>query len=64
MGVPWDPEESDDGSEGYDARARGQAEVDMNDFTRRMEELALGNVEDGTNEDDSNFVDRPWRDIE
>ncbi|KAH6909395.1 P-loop containing nucleoside triphosphate hydrolase protein [Coprinopsis sp. MPI-PUGE-AT-0042] len=63
MDIPWDPEDSDDEDQRYDARAGRQAEVDMNDFTRRMEELALGNAEDGANEEDAN-VDRPWRDVE
>lgn len=63
ISIPWDPEESDDDDQQYDAKARRQAEVDMNDFTRRMEELALGNAEDGVNEEDAN-VDRPWRDVE
>ncbi|EAU82902.2 RNA helicase [Coprinopsis cinerea okayama7 len=49
---------------GYSAeRVRREAEMDMNAFTRRMEELALGNAEDGGLEDDAN-VDRPWRDVE
>ncbi|KAH6905316.1 RNA helicase [Coprinopsis sp. MPI-PUGE-AT-0042] len=63
MDIPWDPEDSDDEDQPYDARARRYAEIDMNDFTRRMEELALGNAEDGVNEEDAN-VDRPWRDVE
>ncbi|KAH6909394.1 RNA helicase [Coprinopsis sp. MPI-PUGE-AT-0042] len=63
MDIPWDPEDSDHDDLPYDARARRQAEVDMNDFTRRMEELALGNAEDGANEEDAH-VDRPWRDVE
>jgi helicase MOV-10 len=48
VGIPWDPDDSDD-DEPYDARARRKAEFDMNDFTRRMEELALGNAEDEEN---------------
>ncbi|KAH6909397.1 RNA helicase [Coprinopsis sp. MPI-PUGE-AT-0042] len=65
MDIPWDPDsdDDDDDDQPYDARARKQAELDMNDFTRRMEELALGNAEDGANEEDAN-VDRPWRDVE
>lgn len=63
MDIPWNPDDSDDDDQPYDVRARRQAEVDMNDFTRRMEELALGNAEDGANEEDAN-VDRPWRDVE
>ena len=62
MGIPWDSEESEEG-QGHDARARGQAELDMNDFTRHMEEFAQGNLVDGANEDDAN-VDRPWGDVE
>lgn len=73
MDIPWDPTEpvddegDDKGGKGkgvaYDSQVRRTAELDMNDFTRRMEALALENAEDGEIEDDAN-VDRPWRDVE
>ncbi|TFK28524.1 RNA helicase [Coprinopsis marcescibilis] len=65
MDIPWDPEEELEEGTQYDARARRQAELDMNEFTRRMESLTLGNAEevDAALEEDAN-VDRPWRDAE
>ena len=65
MDIPWDPEEDLENGTRYDARTRRQAELDMNEFTRRMESLTLGNAEeiDVALEEDAN-VDRPWRDAE
>ncbi|TFK28523.1 RNA helicase [Coprinopsis marcescibilis] len=60
--IPWNPEEElEEG--GYDVKTRMQAEQDMNEFTRRVESMTLGNAEDGDVEEDAN-VDRPWRDAE
>jgi helicase MOV-10 len=58
--ITWDPEEPIDEKGGYDKKVRSAAQVDMNDFARRMEELTMAEVED---DPDAN-VDRPWRDVE
>ena len=62
-GVPitWDPLEPVREDGGYDAELREQGLADMNEFTRRMESLALGNIDDIDGADD---VDRPWREEE
>ena len=46
----------------YDRAIREAAEVDMNDFARKMEALTLEGV-DVAGDDEGN-VDRPWRDVE
>jgi hypothetical protein len=65
--VAWDPRAPVEEAGGYDRRVRETAQGDMNDFTRRMEELTLVGV-DSTGEDDDQGldanVDRPRRDIE
>lgn len=62
--ISWDPNEPISESGGYDTRAREAAQRDMNDFTRRMEDLTLANVEAGGQDDVDANVDRPWRDAE
>jgi helicase MOV-10 len=64
--IPWDPEVPVDSQGGYDAVVRSAAEVDMNEYTRRMEELvaASGEQEGGEGLDVDANVDRPWRDVE
>ncbi|KAF9003324.1 RNA helicase [Cyathus striatus] len=47
----------DDDARGYAQEIRETAQLDMNDFARRMEELTL----DGIDEEDDGNVDRPWR---
>jgi helicase MOV-10 len=58
--IPWDPAEPVDEAGGYDVAVRDAALVDMNDFTRRMENLRL----EGVDEDMDASVDRPWRELE
>ncbi|RXW22216.1 hypothetical protein EST38_g3643 [Candolleomyces aberdarensis] len=58
--IPWDSSEAVDAQGAYDKSVRDQAHVDVNEFTRRMEELTLGQADE---ENDAN-VDRPWRDVE
>ncbi|KAF7291968.1 RNA helicase [Mycena indigotica] len=60
--IPWDPSEpvSESEGNGYAEQTRGEALFDMNEFTRRMEELTVSGAE---GEDDAN-VDRPWREAE
>lgn len=60
--ITWDPTEPVDQAGGYDRQIRQAAQIDMNDFSRKMEALTLAQVEVGE-EDDAN-VDRPWRDVE
>jgi helicase MOV-10 len=57
----WDTEEPVEERGGYDKRIRAKAEIDMNDFARRIEALTLSRI-DG--EDYDANVDRPWRDVE
>lgn len=59
--ISWDPHSPVDQEGGYDHAIREAAQVDMNDFARRMEALTLAGV-DGI--DDEGNVDRPWRDVE
>lgn len=59
--ITWDSHASVEQG-GYDRAIREAAEVDMNDFARRMEALTLAGV-DGTGDDEGN-VDRPWREVE
>ena len=61
-GAPsWDEVTPEDGQ-----TMAQEAIDDMNDFTRRMEELTLATV--GTGEEgqagDDGAIDRPWRDVE
>ncbi|KAF8632178.1 hypothetical protein AX17_004918 [Amanita inopinata Kibby_2008] len=62
-GLPptWDTDEAVDDQGGYDKRIRQKAEVDMNDFARRIEALTLSRMDE---EDYDANVDRPWRDVE
>ncbi|RXW14391.1 hypothetical protein EST38_g11467 [Candolleomyces aberdarensis] len=65
--IPWDPQAPVDQQGGYDANVRSAAEVDMNEYTRRMEELvgaASGEQEGQEGMDVDANVDRPWRDVE
>lgn len=57
----WDTEEPVDECGGYDKKIREKAEIDMNDFGRRIEALTLSRVDA---EDQDANVDRPWRDVE
>ncbi|ETW81078.1 hypothetical protein HETIRDRAFT_385786 [Heterobasidion irregulare TC 32-1] len=61
VSITWDPLEPVREDGGYDAELREQGLADMNEFTRRMESLALGNVDDIDGAED---VDRPWREAE
>ncbi|KAJ3568894.1 hypothetical protein NP233_g5410 [Leucocoprinus birnbaumii] len=58
--IPWDPSEPVDEAGGYDVAARNTATLDMNDFTRRMENLTI----EGVDEDPDAGVDKPWRELE
>ena len=60
--IPWDLLEPVRDSGGYDAELRELGLSDMNDFTRRIESLTLGSIDD-IDEADAN-VDRPWREAE
>ncbi|EIW74374.1 RNA helicase [Coniophora puteana RWD-64-598 SS2] len=64
----WDTRIEVDESGGYDAIIREAALVDMNEFSRRMEQLTLATVHsqgyDGLIEESEANVDRPWRDVE
>ncbi|KAF8954804.1 P-loop containing nucleoside triphosphate hydrolase protein [Flammula alnicola] len=54
--ITWDPNAPVDEAGGYDKAVRTAAQLDMNEFARRME----AEVEEDL---DAN-VDRPWRDVE
>ncbi|KAF9057242.1 P-loop containing nucleoside triphosphate hydrolase protein [Panaeolus papilionaceus] len=58
--ISWDPREIVNEAGGYDVEMRNKAGLDMNEFTRRMEELTMGELA----EDEDAGVDRPWRDLE
>ncbi|KAF8895854.1 RNA helicase [Gymnopilus junonius] len=58
--IPWDPKATIDEAGGYDKAVRAAAQLDMNEFARRMESLTMAEVE----EDVDTNVDRPWRDME
>lgn len=63
--IPWDPTEAVNEAGGYDTIIRDDALLDMNDFTRRMESLALGDVVVKEEDVDMDVgVDRPWRNVE
>lgn len=55
----WDTNAEVNLEGGYDAAVRSRAQLDMNDFMRRMEVLTMDEVED-----DDGVVDQPWRDLE
>ncbi|KAF9057240.1 RNA helicase [Panaeolus papilionaceus] len=57
--ITWDPTEPVEEAGGYDRAIREAAGLDMNEFSKRMEEATMAGVEDL----DAN-VDRPWRDVE
>lgn len=44
--ITWDPEADVDEAGGYDKQARDSAQLDMNEFTRRMEAVTLGEVDE------------------
>ncbi|TFK28518.1 RNA helicase [Coprinopsis marcescibilis] len=54
--IPWDSSVPVESVTRYDVAVRQAAELDMNEFARRVEKLALEQIEDP----DAN-VDRPWR---
>ncbi|PPQ91576.1 LOW QUALITY PROTEIN: hypothetical protein CVT25_012644 [Psilocybe cyanescens] len=58
--ITWDPNIPVDEAGGYDKDVRQTVTLDMNKFARRMEGLALADVDEDL---DAN-VDRPWRDVE
>lgn len=66
--ITWDPLAPVEGGAGHSyARGLGEAGVaDMNDFTRRMEEMTLAGTDrvDAKDVEDDEGVDRPWRDTE
>ncbi|KAJ3561909.1 hypothetical protein NP233_g9903 [Leucocoprinus birnbaumii] len=59
--IPWDPSEPVDEAGGYDIAVRDSAALDMNAFTRRMENLTMEGVQE---EDPDAGVDKPWRELE
>lgn len=58
--IPWDPKTSVDEAGGYDKTVRQNASFDMDAFARRIEGLALTEIDEDL---DAN-VGRPWRDVE
>ncbi|KAG5651196.1 hypothetical protein H0H81_009525 [Sphagnurus paluster] len=58
--ITWDPNAPVDEAGGYDTQIRQAAQLDMNDFTRQMEDMTLV----GVNSLEEGNVDRPWRDVE
>ncbi|KAF7318307.1 RNA helicase [Mycena chlorophos] len=62
--IPWDASVEVDAGAGnaYADQARSNAVFDMNDFTRRMEELTVAAGAEGDGDDVN--VDRPWREAE
>lgn len=61
--IHWDPRAPVDETGGYDAAVRTEAQSDMNEFARRMEDFTLAGIGDIDEAQDAN-VDRPWRDVE
>ncbi|PCH44785.1 RNA helicase [Wolfiporia cocos MD-104 SS10] len=63
----WDTDAQVDEHAAYDQELRELAISDMNDFARRMEQLALDGVDSANavdeGDNDAN-VDRPWREVE
>lgn len=60
--ITWDPRAPVEHGGGYDRKIREAAEVDMNDFARRLEALTLENVDAA--EYDEGADDRRWGDVE
>lgn len=62
----WNPETPVNENADYAKVFRDRAVFDMNDFTRKMEELTLAAVDadDSDDMDQDANVDRPWRDLE
>ncbi|PFH46787.1 hypothetical protein AMATHDRAFT_7405 [Amanita thiersii Skay4041] len=56
----WDTTAPVDPEGKYDEIVREHAQLDMNEFARKMEEFTL----DGVEEDDGGGVDQPWRETE
>jgi helicase MOV-10 len=44
--ITWDPKADVDETGGYDKRAREIVQIDMNEFTRRMEAVTLDGVDE------------------
>ena len=55
----WDTNAEVNVDGGYDKVIRERAEVDMNEFTRRMEALTVEGMDD-----DDVGVEQPWREME
>lgn len=63
--ISWDPAALVDPAHEFDKAFRDKGLEEMNDFTRRMKDLALeGANVNGNSEYEGANVDRPWRDIE
>ncbi|KAL4247257.1 DNA2/NAM7 helicase family protein [Abortiporus biennis] len=62
----WNVHEAVRETGGYDEEIRNAAAEDMNEFTRRMEDSTLNNIEalNGEAVDDEENADRPWRELE
>ena len=61
----WDTQEAVRESGGYDAEARDAGLADMNELMRRMESLTMQGLEgDGSEDEQEDNVDRPWREVE
>jgi helicase MOV-10 len=58
--ISWDPKAPVNVEAGYDKDIRQANDLDMNEFTMRLENLTLTEVEEGV---DAN-IDRPWRELE
>jgi len=54
--IMWDPTAEVDEAGNYDKQIRDNAQIDMNEFTRRMEAVTM----DGVDEELDANVDRPW----
>jgi helicase MOV-10 len=61
--ITWDPLSPVNPEGGYDRLIREEAQLDMNDFSRRLEALTIAGVDEDTEALDAQ-VDRPWRDME
>ncbi|KAF9527401.1 RNA helicase [Crepidotus variabilis] len=58
--ITWNPHATVNEAGGYDQAVRDAANVDMNEFTRRIETLTMAEVDDEVD----GAVDLPWRDLE
>jgi helicase MOV-10 len=58
--IDWDPKLPVDEKGGYDKAIRQATNLDMNEFTRRMEKSTAAQIEDDIDAND----DRPWREPE